>query len=123
LNRHDEATALARSVFELRRMRADHLPQAVLSETAWNILLALFVADADGRRMTGRDVLEVAEAPPSAGSRWIMVLHGEDLVNGDGQGNLDDVIGLTANGISAIEACMVDAQKFLQARLSRSAAN
>ncbi|MES3151787.1 hypothetical protein [Sphingomonas faeni] len=122
MNGDDEATALARSIFELRRMRADHLPEGVLSEIAWNILLALFVADADGRRMTGHDVLAVAEAPVSTGRRWIMALHSERLVIGDGQGHLEDVIGLTPEGISAVEACMIDAQKFLQTRLSRSAA-
>jgi hypothetical protein len=122
LDRHDEATVLARSIFELRKMRAHHLPDAVLSEIAWNILLALFVADADGRRMTGHDLLEVAEAPKSTGQRWIMALHVEGLVVGDGTGNLDDVIGLTPAGISAVEACMIDAQRHFQTRLSRSAA-
>ena len=122
MNRHDEATALARSIFELRKMRAHHLPSAVLSEIAWNMLLALFVADADGKRMTGHDLLEVAEAATATGQRWIMALHGESLVVGDGTGNLDDVIGLTPKGISAVEACMIDAQRHFQTRLSRSAA-
>lgn len=122
VDRHDEARALARSILELRKMRADHLPEAVLSEIAWNILLALFVANADGRHLTGNDVLEAAEAPVPTGRRWISVLRDEDLVIGDGRGNLEDVIGLTAKGISAIEACMIDAQSFLQTRLSRSSA-
>lgn len=122
MNGHDEATALARSIFELRRMRAHHLPEAVLSEIAWNILLALFVADADGHRMTGTDVIAIAEAPVSTGRRWIMALHDEGLVIGDGHGRLQDVIGLTAKGISAVEACMYDAQKFFQTRLPPSAA-
>ena len=120
MNRHDEATALARSILELRKMRALHLPDAVLSEVAWNILLALFVAAADGRRMTGRDLLKVAEAPASNGQRWILVLHGEGLLVGDGRGNLDDVIGLTPKAISAVESCMIDAQKHFQARLGVS---
>ncbi len=102
-------------------MRALHLPDAVLSEVAWNILLALFVADADGRRVTGRDLLKVAEAPESNGQRWILVLHGEGLLVGDGRGNLDDVIGLTPKAISAVESCMIDAQRHFQARLGASA--
>lgn len=119
MNRLDEATALARSIFELRKKRADHLPGAVLSEIAWNVLLALFVADADGRRMTGYELLEVAEAPAATGERWIRALHVEGLVVGDGTGNLDDLIGLTPAGISAVEACMIDAQRHFQSRLSR----
>lgn len=122
MTNHDEATALARSIFELRKMRADHLPETALSEIAWNMLLALFVADADGRRMTGQDVVEIAEAQASVGERWIMVLHKEGLVIGDGRGRLEDVIALTPRGISAVEACMIDAQQFLQTRFSRSAA-
>lgn len=122
MNRHDEATALARSIFELRKMRARHLPGAVLSEIAWNMLLALFVADADGLRMTGHDLLDVAETPASTGQRWIMALHVEGLVVGDGTGNLDDAIGLTPTGISAVEACMTDAQRHFQSRMSRSPA-
>ncbi len=123
MDRHDEATALARSILDLRKMRAHHLPAAVLSEVAWNILLALFVADADGRRMTGRNLLEVAEVPASSGQRWILVLHVEGLLVGDGRGNLDDVIGLTPKAISAVEACMIDAQRHFQARLAGSTAS
>lgn len=119
VDRHDEARALARSIFELRKMRSDHLPDAALSEIAWNILLALFVADADGHSLTGHDVLAVAEASVSIGQRWITVLHAEDLVVGDKHGHLDDVIGLTSKGISAVEACMIDAQELLQTRHPR----
>jgi len=119
---HDEAATLARSIFELRKRRARHLPEAALSETAWNILLALFVADADGRRTTGAEVIALAEVAASAGERWVRALHGEGLVIGDGSGNLDDIIALTPAGISAVEACMIDAQEFLQSRMARKAA-
>lgn len=123
MSRHDEATALARSIFELRQMRAHHLPAAALSEVAWNILLALFVADADGSRMIGHDVLKVAEIEAPTGQRWIMALHAEGLVIGDGRGNLNDVIALTPTGISAVEACMIDAQRHFQTRPPRSTAS
>jgi hypothetical protein len=110
MNKHDEAAALARSIFHLRRERVRHLPVAVLSEAAWNLMLAFFIADADGRRITGRQALVDADLSPTVGKRWIVVLHQEGLAIGDGKGDLDDVIGLTPAGLSAVEACMRDAQ-------------
>lgn len=38
-----------------------------------------------------------------------MALHNEGLVVGDGQGHLEDVIGLRPMGISAAETCIIDA--------------
>ena len=109
----DEAAALARGIFALRRLRARHLPAELLADVAWLMLLALYVAEADGEAITARDVIRIAEVPVAVGQRWFALFAAEGFVAGGG--DLDDVASLTPRGSAAIAACLVDAQQHLRA--------
>ena len=111
--KHDEAAALARTIFDLRRRRADHLPAEVLGEATWGMLLIMFIADAAGTRLTAYDLFAEATVHPPTGKRWMAVLMEAGLASSDGPCMGTNVVSLTAKGISAIEACMQDASEVM----------
>ncbi len=113
---NDEAAQLARSVLALRRKRYEHLPQDLFGEHAWGILLAMFVADAEGKRVTGGDVFASAGCTSASGRRWMAALMEYDLVVGQGPRDDVDIVSLTPSGIHAVERCMQDAQALMGVR-------
>lgn len=107
---HDETARLAEWMLTFRRIRPEELPTGLFGETGWEYLLELFVADARGIRMTGRDVCRNAPASSSAASRWLMYLTSEGLIVGDGDGDLDDELTLSGTGMQQIEQLLGRAQ-------------
>lgn len=110
---HDEAAKLARIVLHLRQRRVDHLPAGLFGESAWGMLLAMFIADAEGRRITAHDLFAQVEASSAQGQRWLRVLMDMGLTASEGPCTGQNIVSLTAQGISAIEACMMDAQQLM----------
>ncbi|MEG8055475.1 hypothetical protein QP150_00625 [Sphingomonas sp. 22L2VL55-3] len=55
---NDRVANLADFMLAFRRSRAEELPRALFGEPSWDFLLELFVADARGVRMTGRQISE-----------------------------------------------------------------
>lgn len=115
----DDATILVEAVIDLRRARATMFPPDLfLGEQGWDILLELFVADANGERLTARDLLRRVGGAATAGERWIKFMENQGLAVGDGDGRLDDVVTATpealqrvetwaANSIGALERLMI----------------
>jgi DNA-binding MarR family transcriptional regulator len=62
---------LARRLSKARQQRHHFLPDDLFSELAWEMLLALFLADAEGRRTTVTNVCQVSRGPPTTALRWI----------------------------------------------------
>jgi len=114
--KHDEAAALARTIFDLRRRRADHLPAEVLGEATWGMLLIMFIADSAGTRLTAHDLFAETAIYPSTGKRWMAVLMNAGLASSAGPCLGGNVVSLTAQGISAIEACMQDASEVMMTK-------
>jgi hypothetical protein len=114
--KHDEAAALARTIFDLRRRRADHLPADILGEACWGMLLIMFIADAAGTRLTAYDLFAEATVHPPTGKRWMAVLMEAGLASSEGPCMGANVVSLTAKGISAIEACMQDASEVMMTK-------
>ncbi|RYE98677.1 MAG: hypothetical protein EOO77_36830 [Oxalobacteraceae bacterium] len=117
MHRIDRAAAIAVAMLEFRRARSDALPAELLGEPAWDLLLELFIADARGQRLTGRDVSERSAIPATVLSRWLIHLTRIGFIVGDGDGHLDDPLTLSATGLSSIEQTMTHAH-LLQAALS-----
>lgn len=110
---HDEAARLARTVLTLRHKRVDHLPAELFGDQAWGMLLVLFIADADGERVTAYETFDRVGVAYPVGKRWFAALASMDLATSNGPCDGHNVIGLTARGITAIEACMQDAAKWM----------
>jgi DNA-binding MarR family transcriptional regulator len=57
-----------------RRHRASFLPGGLFSDPAWDILLAMALADARQQRLTISNLSDRVDAPPTTSLRWIVNL-------------------------------------------------
>lgn len=75
------ALTLARKVYALRRKRAAIFGNPDLfGEPAWDILLDLFIADAEGKDVSVSSACIGSAAPATTGLRWLGVLANEGLI-------------------------------------------
>lgn len=106
----NEAAQIASAILSFRRYRSRALSPDIFGEPAWELLLEVFVADAEGAPMTARIAAERSKTPPSVMSRWLKHLSAKELVIGDGDGNLDDELTLSGAGMAAIEIVLLQAR-------------
>jgi hypothetical protein len=111
VEKSDRAAVIAVAVLEFRRTRSEFLPRELFAEPGWDLLLELFVADANGHRLTARKVGDRNNIPPSVLSRWLIHLTQIGYIVGDGDGNLDDLLTLSAKALDVIEVVMVKANE------------
>ena len=110
----DTLAELARAILAVRRDRRRELPAELFGgELAYELLLVLFVADARGERLTGFTALEQIGGVSATGRRWIEYLTREKLVLGDGDGDLNDTLTLTAKALNALEGWLSRARETL----------
>lgn len=100
---NDPAAGLVASILKFRRERTETLPVELFSEPAWDLLLELFLADAEGRRITARDAAKRSNIAFSHMSRWLRHLSKIGYVIGDGTGDLDDMLTLSAEAMHRME--------------------
>jgi hypothetical protein len=99
----DKTVALAVAMLEFRRARMEMLPSELFGEPAWDLLLELFVADAKGIRLTAKEVSPRAGVSLNVMSRWLLHLSKIGFVVGDGNGDVDDFLTLSGEGMDKIE--------------------
>ena len=83
LGEHDggpDLVARAERLLEERRLRSRHLPSDLFHEPAWDMLLALFVARANGQVMNVKTLVSSASAPATTSQRWIEHLAAQRFV-------------------------------------------
>ena len=107
---NDHVASLAAAILDFRS-RSKILPRELFAEPAWDLLLELFVADAQGRRLTARQVCSRASIPPSVMSHWLKHLSQSGFVVGDGKGDLDDLLTLSAGMMAKMEDMMDHARQ------------
>ena len=113
-NPHDPSAAelidWARSIIEGRRKRFDHFAKAMFDETAWDIMLALYVGEADGVVPTIARLAREVGAAMTSTLRWVCYLEAQHLVRR--ASHPDDrrcaILTLTHKGRSAMEAYLFD---------------
>jgi len=103
---NDEVANRAALLLAFRRARTEELPPSLFGEPSWDFLLELFVADARGVRITGRQVSERFHISEGVASRWLKHLSAEGLVIGDGDGDLDDELTLSGTAMAKMERLM-----------------
>lgn len=102
--RDDDLTAFAGLMLDIRKSRAGHVPVDLLrGEQVWDLLLILFIADSRGERLTGRAVVGRDGGSAETGRRWLQHLTRIGYVLGDGDGNLDDLLTMTPQGVHVLE--------------------
>ena len=78
----DRKALLSKAQFELgaRRVRAKYFDRDLFGEPAWEILLALYIAEESGPRFTTSKLAEWIGVPLSTVVRWIRTLEEKSLV-------------------------------------------
>jgi hypothetical protein len=109
VRKSDRAASTAIAILKFRRLRSEILPGELFAEPGWDLLLELFVADANGQRLTARDVSDRANIPPTVLSRWLIHLTQIGFIVGDGDGNIDDLLTLSGKALDSVEAAMAEA--------------
>lgn len=69
----------ARLILIRRNTRAEIFPPSMFSEVVWELLLALYVADAEGRHATIGALIQQIGAAPSSALRWFDYLVDQKL--------------------------------------------
>jgi hypothetical protein len=98
--------AIARQAYALRRKRAVIFGNPELfGEPAWDILLDLYIAQAEGKTVSVSSACIGSAAPPTTGLRWLGVLADEGLVvrENDPEDHRRVLVRLTREGITAME--------------------
>ena len=98
--------ALARQAYALRRKRAAIFGNPDLfGEPAWDILLDLYIAHAEGKPVSVSSACIGSAAPPTTGLRWLGVLAEEGLLQreNDPDDNRRVMVRLSPAGITAME--------------------
>jgi DNA-binding MarR family transcriptional regulator len=72
--------AMAERLYQERRRRDDYFPSGLFGEPAWDLILSLFVAREEGRRLTIAEAYEAAAVRPAAGRRLIARLERTGMV-------------------------------------------
>jgi len=67
----EQLVGKARSLLAERRARSRYLPAELFHEPAWDMLLALFVAQHERRVMNVKTLVGHSEAPATTSQRWI----------------------------------------------------
>ena len=68
-----------RAVIRARRMRAQFFAPELFADPAWDMLLDLFAADLERRRVSVSSLCIAAAVPPTTALRWIGTLHDAGL--------------------------------------------
>jgi hypothetical protein len=71
---------LARQMLAIRRRRDRTFPPGLFAEPAWDMLLDLVVAEAEGRRLTVSSTCIAAAVPQTTALRWLNYLAESGLV-------------------------------------------
>lgn len=98
--------AYARKVYAMRRRRAAIFGNPDLfGEPAWDILLDLYIAHADGKSVSVSSACIGSAAPATTGLRWLGVLADAGLIvrENDADDQRRVMVRLSADGLSAME--------------------
>jgi hypothetical protein len=98
--------ALARKTYALRRKRAAIFGNPDLfGEPAWDILLDLYIAQAEGKQVSVSSACIGSAAPATTGLRWLSVLadHGLVMRENDPEDHRRVLVRLTSAGIAAMD--------------------
>lgn len=98
--------ALARKTYALRRKRAAIFGNPDLfGEPAWDILLDLYIAHAEGKPVSVSSACIGSAAPATTGLRWLGVLADEGLIlrENDADDNRRVLVRLSSAGLAAME--------------------
>jgi hypothetical protein len=113
LHLHCSALSTARHAYWLRRQRTQIFGSGELfGEPAWDILLDLYIAYAEGKHVSVSSACIGSASPATTGLRWLTVLTEQGLIarEADEQDHRRIMVRLTDHGIAAMERFLTLAQ-------------
>lgn len=118
------ALALARECYAGRRRRARYMNADLFGEPTWDILLDLFVAAREDRRVPTTSACIGAHVPPTTALRWLRILEMRGLVEReeDGHDGRRTFVRLSPRGEQAMEAYLGSLAETLLAVLGNDGA-
>lgn len=99
---------LARRHLAERRVREDALGADLFGEPAWDVLLTLFIAEAEGRRLCVTKLCDEIPVPNTTALRWIFALtdRGMLLREGDPRNRRRVYVSLSDDARGAVRALL-----------------
>ena len=100
------ALTLAREFYAGRRRRARYLSADLFGEPTWDILLDLYVAARENRRVPTTSACIGAHVPPTTALRWLRILEMRGMVEReeDGRDGRRTFVKLTERGKTVMQA-------------------
>lgn len=97
--------ALAREIYAGRRRRARFLASDLFGEPTWDILLDLYIAARENRRVPTTSACIGAHVPPTTALRWLRILEARGIVEReeDGRDGRRTFVHLSARGLSSMD--------------------
>lgn len=108
-----QLTLLARRLKGMRNRRHRLFDASLFAEPAWDMLLALYVSDGEGYRMSVGELCEQSVVPNTTALRWISILEQQGLIERQPH-RLDRRIfhiSLTVEGRSLMREFLTDIQE------------
>lgn len=98
-------TAIARETYAMRRRRHKALPADLFGEPTWDILLDLYIAAREDRRVPTTSACIGAHVPPTTALRWLRILEARGLVEreDDGRDGRRTFVRLSDRGLGAMD--------------------
>lgn len=102
---HGARIILARELYAARRRRSRLFPDDLFGEPTWDILLDLYVAGRENRRVPTTSACIGAHVPPTTALRWLRILESRSFVEreSDGKDGRRTFVRLTARGNAAMD--------------------
>ena len=100
----------AKHLYQQRRLRARYFSGSLFAEPMWDMLLDLFIADCERRRITVKSVCIGANVPTTTALRNLRWLHEQDLVERLSHPSDDRSthVRLSAKAITAMEGYLTE---------------
>lgn len=109
---------IAREIYAERRRRHKFLPADLFGEPTWDILIDLYIAYREDRRVPTTSSCIGAHVPPTTALRWLRILESRDLVEreDDGRDGRRTFVRLSPQGLTAMDAAFAS----IHANMSRA---
>jgi hypothetical protein len=76
----DPVARQARHILAMRRRRREHFPDILFGEPGWELMLHLYVAEAERRLLSTQECVALSHLPASTATRWVGLLAAEGYV-------------------------------------------
>jgi DNA-binding MarR family transcriptional regulator len=112
----DELAELARRIMRSRSNRTKHFAPAMFGEPAWDMLLALYIAAAESKRLSVTQLTSFSGSPQATALRWLEYLSKQELVAREPHSRDGRVyyIDLTDKGRSALNDYLTAIRKLFR---------